>query len=147
MLSYLYCQGDTLSLLPSYTIIKRRVAWLIGKWVSEECCPASHSRIWEILARLISPEVETVVRLTAAAALRDCVDVRLSTYIVFIMITFINDQSVGFEPNSFAPFLASTVPQLMRLMGDADTLESKRKVDGCLNIIIEQSGALVSLFR
>jgi hypothetical protein len=65
-------------LLPSYTIIKRRIAWLIGKWVSEECCLANQPRIWEILAHLISPEMETVVRLTAAAALRDCVDVRFS---------------------------------------------------------------------
>jgi hypothetical protein len=60
------------------------------------------------------------------------------------MTALIIDQSLGFDPNSFAPFLASTVPQLIRLIGDADTLESKRKVDGCLNIIIEQSGALVS---
>jgi len=77
----LYCQVDTLSHFLSYTIIKRRVAWLIGKWVSEECYLANHPRIWEVLARLISPEIETVVRLTAAAALRDCVDVRLYSFI------------------------------------------------------------------
>lgn len=53
-------------------------------------------------------------------------------------------QSLAFEPNSFAPFLTSTVPQLIQLMGEADTLESKRRVDECLNIIIERSGALVS---
>jgi len=33
---------------------------------------------------------------------------------------------------------------MMELMGEADTLESKRKVDESLNTIIEQSGKLVS---
>lgn len=74
-------RDHVLTLLFSYTIVKRRIAWLIGKWVSEECCLPNHPRIWEILVHLISPEIETVVRLTAAAALKDCVDVGFFTYV------------------------------------------------------------------
>ncbi|KAJ3517980.1 hypothetical protein NLJ89_g157 [Agrocybe chaxingu] len=98
---------------PNYPIIKRRIAWLIGKWVLEECIGPNNPQIWEILVHLLhgrGPGTDTVVRLTAAAALRDCVD------------------SLGFEPGTFAPFLATVVPQLIQLIGEADTLESKRKV-------------------
>lgn len=53
-------------------------------------------------------------------------------------------QALGFDAQAFAPFLAITVPQLIHLMTEADTLESKRKLDQSLNTIIEQSGALVN---
>jgi hypothetical protein len=62
----------------SYPIIKRRIAWLIGKWVLEECTPPTNPLIWEILAHLLrdrGPSTDTVVRLTAATALKDCIDV------------------------------------------------------------------------
>ncbi|KAF8974448.1 armadillo-type protein [Flammula alnicola] len=104
---------------PSYPIIKRRIAWLIGKWM------------WEILVHLLQDRgsgSDAVVRLTAASALRECVD------------------AVSFDANTFAPFLATAVPQLIQLMAEADTLESKRKVDQSLNTIIEQSGTLILPF-
>jgi hypothetical protein len=56
----------------------------------------------------------------------------------------INEQSLGFDPNAFGVFLPSTIPKLIQLMGEAETLESKRKVAESLNTIIEQSGSLVS---
>ena len=33
-----------------------------------------------------------------------------------------------------------TVSELVKLMGEADTMESKRRIDNTLNSIIEQSG-------
>ena len=62
----------------SYPIIKRRIAWLIGKWVSESCISANNPEIWKILVHLLQdkgPGTDAVVRLTAAAAFRECVDV------------------------------------------------------------------------
>lgn len=38
----------------------------------------------------------------------------------------------------------TTVTNLIGLIGEADALESKRKVDQTLNTVIEQSGLLVS---
>ena len=74
---------NDLSFLPStnsysYPIIKRRIAWLIGKWVSEDCASPDNPLIWDILVHLLgnrSPSTDTVVRLTAATALKDCIDV------------------------------------------------------------------------
>src|SRR6266511_3685372 len=55
-------------ILFSYTIIKRRIAWLIGKWISEECSTPNHPNLWDILTYLLSHDADAVVRLTAAAA-------------------------------------------------------------------------------
>ncbi|KAF8914040.1 armadillo-type protein [Gymnopilus junonius] len=115
----------------SYPIIKRRIAWLIGKWVSDSCTSPSNPKVWEIIVHLLQdrgPGSDPVVRLTAAAALRECVD------------------AIGFEPAGFAPFLSTAVPQLIQIMAEAETLESKRKVDQSLNTIIEQSGTLMIPF-
>jgi hypothetical protein len=63
---------------PRFPIIKRRIAWLIGKWVSDQCSSPNNPRIWEILVHLLkdrSAGTDTVVRLTAANAVKECVDV------------------------------------------------------------------------
>ncbi|KAF5321876.1 hypothetical protein D9619_000809 [Psilocybe cf. subviscida] len=112
---------------PTYPIIKRRIAWLIGKWVSDDCLHPSNTKIWDILVHLLQDRgagSDAVVRLTAATALRECVD------------------STGFDANVLAPYLMTTVTNLIGLIGEADTLESKRKVDQTLNTVIEQSGML-----
>ncbi|PPQ99043.1 hypothetical protein CVT24_003603 [Panaeolus cyanescens] len=116
---------------PNYPIIKRRIAWLIGKWVSSESTPVNNPKIWEILVHLLqdrSPGSDTVVRLTASTSLRECVDV------------------LGFDPQAFEPFLATSITQLINVMGEADTLESKRRVADTLNVIIEQSGYRIRPF-
>lgn len=48
---------------------------------------------------------------------------------------------------TFAPFLSTTISELIQLMAEADSLESKRKVDESLNKVIERSGILVSFCR
>jgi hypothetical protein len=63
----------------SHRILKRRLAWLIGEWVSsdEEC--AKLPLVWQILVHLLSERGESsdmAVRLTAAIAFKNCVDVR-----------------------------------------------------------------------
>lgn len=37
----------------------------------------------------------------------------------------------------------TTIPQFLQIMTEAETFESKRKVDESLNTVIEQSGSLV----
>jgi hypothetical protein len=62
----------------SHRILKRRLAWLIGEWVSsdEEC--AKLPMVWQILVHLLGERGESsdmAVRLTAAIAFKNCVDV------------------------------------------------------------------------
>jgi hypothetical protein len=62
----------------SHRILKRRLAWLIGEWVGsdEEC--AKLPLVWQILVHLLGERGESsdmAVRLTAALAIKECVDV------------------------------------------------------------------------
>ncbi|KAI0938258.1 hypothetical protein AcV5_001092 [Taiwanofungus camphoratus] len=113
---------------PNYPILKRRIAWVIGKWVSDMCSPANNPKIWQILVYLLQDRgsgTDEVVRLTAAIALRECVD------------------TVDFDVDTFAPFLPTAVNQLVRLTAEADTLESKRRIASSLNAVIERAGPLI----
>ena len=47
----------------------------------------------------------------------------------------------------FSPFLGQTASEILQLIGEAETLESKRKVAGFLTTIIERAGKTVSLFQ
>ncbi|TFY83956.1 hypothetical protein EWM64_g62 [Hericium alpestre] len=108
-------------------VLKRRVAWLIGKWVGDMCSNPNDTRIWQILLRLLS-EKETgaeVVRLTAATAIRECVD------------------SLDYNADFFVPFMGPIVKELLALIGDAESTESKRKVAHCLNTIIDRAEARI----
>lgn len=52
--------------------------------MSEECAPPTNPLIWDVLAHLLTDRgssTDTVVRLTAATALKDCMDVRI--HIIF----------------------------------------------------------------
>lgn len=54
-----------------------------------------------------------------------------------------NLQTVDFEPSSFEPFLPTAVSELINLMGEADSFESKRRIDNTLNVVIEQVKEMV----
>ncbi len=73
----MFCSKANKRPLHSYLIIKRRIVWLIGRWVSEDCYPPTDPRIWQILLHLLTAKGTgtEVVRLTAATALQQCVDV------------------------------------------------------------------------
>lgn len=116
---------------PTYPIIKRRIAWLIGKWVADSCTSPNNPRIWDVLVHLLKdrgPGTDYVVRLTAAVALKDCLD------------------TLEFEASFFEPYLPIAVAELIEMMGEADTFESKRKIDHSLNVVIEQMKELIIPF-
>ncbi|CAL1700530.1 unnamed protein product [Somion occarium] len=109
---------------PSYPIIKRRIAWLIGKWISSECSSPNNPMVWEVLVHLLrdrGPGTDAVVRLTAAVAIRECID------------------TLQFDLNVFLPYLQPVVTELLRIMAEADTLESKRRIANCLGLVIERA--------
>lgn len=63
---------------PSSRIIKRRIAWLFGRWFAENLVTQSRENVYGILVNLVQVQGEgsdPVVRLTAATALRDCIAV------------------------------------------------------------------------
>ncbi|KAI0832484.1 ARM repeat-containing protein [Trametes gibbosa] len=112
----------------NYAIVKRRIAWLLGKLVSDECLTANNPKLWQILVHLLQdegPGSDAVVRLTAAIATRECVD------------------SLNFDADVFAPFLPAVVSSLVKLTAEADTLEAKRRITDSLNTVIERAEARI----
>ncbi len=45
----------------------------------------------------------------------------------------------------FIPHLPTTINELVHLIGEVETFESKRRVDNTLNIVIEQTGKQVGV--
>jgi len=63
-----------------HRILKRRLAWLIGQWVTSEEEAAKLPMIWQILVHLTSERGEAsdmAVRLSSTIAIKECVDVSL----------------------------------------------------------------------
>lgn len=89
------------------------------------------------------PGTDAVVRLTAAMSLRECVDVCNDLWI-FWEATNPNFQSIDFDPNVFSPYLAPSVTELVKIIGEADTMESKCRITNSLNAIIERAEIRVS---
>ncbi|THH33687.1 hypothetical protein EUX98_g583 [Antrodiella citrinella] len=99
---------------PSYPILKRRIAWLIGKWVSSGSATCNNPATWEILVHLLQdrgPGTDAV--------------------------------TLDFKIDIFAPFLSPVVHELVKLVSEAETLESKRRISNALNTIIECAGVQV----
>lgn len=60
-----------------HRIIKRRVAWLIGEWMSGDEESAKLHIVWQLLLHLLSERGDAsdrAVNLSAAVAIKECVD-------------------------------------------------------------------------
>ncbi|KAI5893425.1 ARM repeat-containing protein [Schizophyllum commune H4-8] len=115
--------AEATSTNPTYPILKRRIAWLIGQWVSSGMTSPNNSTLWELLVHLLgdrSQGTDAVVRLTAVEALRQCVD------------------TLEFDPTVFQPFLPRCIEELLRMLGEAETQEGKNRVAKALNTVIAQ---------
>lgn len=72
------CKSTLLISLIRHRIVKRRLAWLIGQWVSAEEEAAKLPVVWQILVHLVAERgasSDMAVNLSAALAIKDCVDV------------------------------------------------------------------------
>ena len=95
-----------------YAIIKRRIAWLIGKWISSQCSSPNNPHVWEVLVHLLGdhgPGTDAVVRHTAASALRECIDVR------HLLFTLLHQNSPYHRPLSSTSTSSCRCSQLLWL--------------------------------
>ena len=85
-----------------------------------------------------------MVRLTAATALQQCVDVSpdIESTSHTNSIIYVRQADL-FDLNVFLPFLSPAVAELLQLIDQVDTIETKNKLAACLNTIIGRSTAEV----
>ncbi|KAF9169445.1 Importin-11 [Mortierella sp. AD011] len=105
---------------PSNRIIRRRIAWMIGKWVSVNVSKEARPTVYTIMLHLLRPEEHLAVRLATAQNLRACID------------------DWDFEPATFAPFLEQSVQGLRLLMGEVEEPDSRMRILNCMSIIVER---------
>lgn len=85
-----------------------------------------------------------MVRLTTATALQQCVDVSSEAGDNFHAAIIIRKlQANLFDLSVFIPFLAPTVAELLGLIDEVETVETKNKLAACLSTIIDRSRAEV----
>lgn len=132
---------------PSHRILKRRVAWLIGQWVysDEEC--AKLPLVWQILLHLLSERGESsdmAVNLTAAVAIKECVDVSAQS-VTFADLSFGSSTSPTSSLTSSRPcrrcelgFERVELTIRIKLIGEASTLDGKRYVNDAIGVVIER---------
>ncbi|OCF78224.1 hypothetical protein I204_00161 [Kwoniella mangroviensis CBS 8886] len=110
---------------PLHRIAKRRVAWLIGEWVSADEDAAKLPIVWQMLLHLLSERSEATdkaVQLSATIAIKECVDLW------------------ELPIDYFIPYLQQTVEELTKLLGEAATLDGKRYVNDAIGVVIERVG-------
>nr|KAJ3421434.1 Importin-11 [Polyrhizophydium stewartii] len=105
---------------PWHKIMRRRISWLIGRWISVKAPANIRPALYETVMSLMMRGEDLVVRLTAVSDLRRCVD------------------DFDFVPEDFLRFLEPCVPLFMQLLEDTDEFESKMRILGCLLVIIER---------
>ncbi|KAF9204782.1 hypothetical protein BGZ49_004879 [Haplosporangium sp. Z 27] len=111
---------------PSYRIIRRRIAWMIGKWVSVNVSKDARPIVYTIMLHLLRPEEHLAVRIAAAQNLRACID------------------DWDFEPATFAPFLGQTVQGLRLVIGEVEEPDSKMRILNCMSVIVERMDEHIS---
>ncbi|KAG8972314.1 hypothetical protein FRC05_010156 [Tulasnella sp. 425] len=111
---------------PEYRLLKRRIAWLLGKWHHDDSRPlAVHVKVWEVLLAVLtdrSAGSDSAVRQAAVIALRDCVE------------------NNDFDIESFHPFLERFLANLYPVISESETVESKRRVFKTMNSIVGAAG-------
>ncbi|KAK6643744.1 hypothetical protein RUM43_000007 [Polyplax serrata] len=112
---------------PNYRIIRRRVAWLIGKWADVKPGNDLKLAICDAVVPLLhrgvfSGNEDMVVRMTAAIAMKSIVD------------------SLEFNTEQFSNFLGPTFSMLFTLLQEVEECSSKMQVLSVLSFMVERVG-------
>ncbi|KAF9164301.1 hypothetical protein DFQ27_002603 [Actinomortierella ambigua] len=113
---------------PSNRIIRRRIAWMIGRWVNVNISKTSRPTVYGMLLHLMRAEEPLAVRLAAAMNQKVCID------------------DWDFEASSFAPFLEASVHALRQLMGEVEEADSRMKILSAMSMIVERMDEHIAPF-
>ncbi|KAA8911823.1 armadillo-type protein [Sphaerosporella brunnea] len=116
---------------PGYNIIRRRVAIMIGQWVSVKISVESRPTLYKIMQHLLNREDalnDLVVRLTAAHNMKRCID------------------EWDFRLESFLPFVDDIFNKLMALIEEAEQTETRMGLLDVIGVIVDRLEHRVSTY-
>ncbi|KAJ8297055.1 Importin-11 [Rhodotorula toruloides] len=108
---------------PTYRIIRRRVAWLLGQWVGEDIAGSSRPQIYSLLVHLLgrNDSTDTAIRLTAARSLAKC-------------------DTWDFDRTVFVPLLPKAIEEIVQLLSEVSLTDSKMRLNETLGVVIDRVG-------
>ncbi|KAG7385903.1 Importin-11 [Phytophthora pseudosyringae] len=112
-------------------VLRFRIVWLVSCWLAQ------------LSANVRPPLYDALLKPSAFFHQADA-DVALKLRIIQTLESMVNDW--GFEHDAFAPFLPQALECLFAFFPQADESESKMKVLGCLEAIIQACGAHIVSF-
>ncbi|CAO0796255.1 unnamed protein product [Mucor circinelloides] len=108
---------------PNFKILRRRIGWMLGRWVTESISADCRKAIYEIFLQLMSEDEDLVVRLTAANGLKQAVD------------------DWDFDISTVVPYLGSAMSLLLNLLKEVEESDTTMKVISYINAIMDRTGS------
>ncbi|KAG4054922.1 hypothetical protein JG687_00005788 [Phytophthora cactorum] len=112
-------------------VLRFRIVWLVSCWLAQ------------LSANVRPPLYDALLNPSASFHQADA-DVALKLRVIQTLESMVNDW--GFEHDAFAPFLTRALECLFAFFPQADESESKMKVLGCLEAIIQGCGPQIVSF-
>ena len=112
-------------------ILRFRIVWLVSCWLAQ-------------LTSSVRPPLYDALLNSSASFYQMNADVALKLRIIQTLESMVSDW--GFELDTFAPFLPRALEYLFALFPQANESESKMKVLGCLEAIVEACGVHIISF-
>ncbi|KAI9243581.1 armadillo-type protein, partial [Sporodiniella umbellata] len=106
----------------SFKVLRRRIAWLLGKWITESISSDCRKVVYEVLIDLMGENEDLVVRLTAAQALKSAME------------------DWDFDIQIILPYLGTAVHSLLNILHIAEDLDITKKLISYLSAIIDRAG-------
>ncbi|KAF1789657.1 Armadillo-type fold [Phytophthora cactorum] len=115
-----------------FPVMRFRIVWLVSCWLAQ------------LSANVRPPLYDALLNPSASFHQADA-DVALKLRVIQTLESMVNDW--GFEHDAFAPFLTRALECLFAFFPQADESESKMKVLGCLEAIIQGCGPQILMAK
>ncbi|KAF2093794.1 ARM repeat-containing protein [Rhizodiscina lignyota] len=109
--------------VPGYNILRRRIAIVLGQWISVKVSDQSKPLVYQIFQHLLNkddPLNDQVVRVTAGRHFKHIAD------------------DWEFKAENFMPYASDTLSQLMALIEEVDLSETKLALLNTISVIVER---------
>ncbi|XP_066514944.1 importin-11 [Hoplias malabaricus] len=110
-----------------YKLIRRRVIWLVGQWISVKFKPELRPLLYEVILTLLQ-DPDLVVRIETATTLKLAVD------------------DFEFRTEQFLPYLESMFTLLFQLLQQVNECDSKMQILHVLSCVIERVSSQIRPF-
>jgi hypothetical protein len=119
--------GEVFNKNDQFKIIRRRIAWILGKWIVNDININCKRVMYEMFIQLMAKREDLVVRLTAAFGLKQAVD------------------HFDFDIDLVLRYFGSIMASLLNLLAVCEDPDSTMKLISTVNTMMDKAGSKVSI--